>query len=386
MEHADVIIVGAGIAGASLAHELQPFADVLLLEREATPGRHATGRSAGLFAPAYGNRVIRALTRASRRAYQDRLGGLADRPLLTPRGAVLIARPDQIESLRAFQDEMQDEASLAPLGTDELARRLPFLAPGYAVQGAFDPDVLDLDVATVHATYLESFRRQGGRLVTAAEAIEVAAAPGFWRLRTPQDAFEAPMLVAAAGAWADQLARIVGLEPLGLVPRRRTAFLFEPSHRLAPDAPLVDDIDETFYFKPAGGIALGSPADATPVPPSDPRPDPEDVRAAIARIERAVRFRVLRVLGCWAGLSTSAPDDLPVIGMDELMPGFFWLAGQGGYGIQTAPAIGRMAASLLVHGIVPDDLVAAGVSAEDVAPMRLRALRAAPGEPEDAAP
>lgn len=372
MDHADVIIVGAGIAGASMAHHLQGFADVLLLEREATAGHHATGRSAGLFAPAYGNRVIRSLTRASRQAYEDRLGGLTERPLLTPRGAVLIARADQQASLQAFQAETRGEATLELLDSDELARRVPLLAPGYAVAGVFDPDVMDLDVAAVHKAYLEDFRRQGGRLVTSAEAIEIAGITGSWQVRTQQAEFEAPMLVDAAGAWADELARIVGLAPLGLTPRRRTAFLFEPSRALAPDTPLVDDIDETFYFKPAGGLVLGSPADATPVPPSDARPDPNEVRAAIARIERAVRFRVLRVTGCWAGLRTSAPDDRPVVGMDDLMPGFFWLAGQSGYGIQTAPAIGRMAASLLVDGVVPDDLVAAGICAEDVAPTRLR--------------
>ncbi|HEX6144559.1 MAG TPA: FAD-binding oxidoreductase [Geminicoccaceae bacterium] len=374
MTTADVIIVGAGIAGASMAYELQAFADVALIERELQPGYHATGRTAAVFAPAYGNRVIRALTRASRGAYEQRLGGLAERPVLAPRGAVLIGRPDQAMSLEDFHAEMRDEApALEVLDAAALERRLPFLRPGYAIGGVFDPDVMDLDVALIHGAYLHGFRRRGGRLVTEAELIELGGEPARWEIRTPREVFHAPMLVNAAGAWADQLARTVGLAPLGLIPRRRTAFVFEPSHPLEPAAPLVDDVDETFYFKPEAGLVLGSPADATAVPPSDVQPDPQDVAVAIERIEQAARFRVLRVIRRWAGLRTVPPDDVPVIGMDELLPGFFWLAGLSGYGIQVAPALGRTAASLLVDGVVPDDLLALGVTAEDLAPGRLRA-------------
>jgi D-arginine dehydrogenase len=201
-------------------------------------------------------------------------------------------------------------------------------------------------------------------------AIGTDGAP--WRVETRAGSFEAAVLVDTAGAWADELAALVGVAPLGLVPKRRTAILFEPS--IPPDAtwPLVLDADEQFYFKPESGLLLGSPADETPMPPCDVQPEELDVAVAIDRIERAVRFRVRQVRRKWAGLRTFAPDKSPVVGMQEGAPGFFWLAGQGGYGIQTAPALARAAAKLLVEGVLPDDLLRRGLVAEDLLLLRLR--------------
>ena len=373
MQTCDVLVVGAGIAGASAAYELAPYARVILLERERQPGYHSTGRSAAVFAPAYGNRVIRALTAASQRFYQDRLGGLAEQAVLLPRGALFIARADQQAALdELLADSAGQVAGLERLEPAQLLARVPALRPDYVAAGVYDPSTTDLDVAAIHQAYLKGFRARGGQLVLDAEVTRIATKVAPWRIETRAGPFEAAVLVDAGGAWADQLAGLAGVAPVGLVAKRRTAFLFEPSTGVERAWPVVIDVDEQFYFKPESGLLLGSPADETPVPPSDVQPEELDVALAVDRIERATRFRVLRVPRRWAGLRTFAPDRTPVVGMEEMAPGFFWLAGQGGYGIQTAPALARSAARLLVDGVLPDDLLARGLVAEDPLPLRFR--------------
>jgi D-arginine dehydrogenase len=373
MQSCDVLIVGAGIAGASAAYEIAPFARVVLLERESQPGYHTTGRSAAVFAPAYGNRVIRALTAASHAFYQERAGGLAEHPVLAPRGALFVAREDQIATLDALQAETASEVpALERLDPAELLARMPVLRAEYVAGGLYDPTSMDLDVAAIHQGYLKGFRARGGLVITDAEVRAVGADGAPWRLETRAGPFEAAVLVDAAGAWADALAQLAGALPVGLSPKRRTALLFEPSIPPDPTWPLVLDANEQFYFKPESGVLLGSPADETPVPPCDVQPEELDVAIAIDRIERAASFRVTHVRRKWAGLRTFAPDRTPVVGMEESAPGFFWLAGQGGYGIQMAPALARAAAKLLVEGVLPDDLLARGLVAEDLLPLRLR--------------
>jgi D-arginine dehydrogenase len=373
MQTCDVLIVGAGIAGASAAYELAPYARVVLLEREPQPGYHTTGRSAAVFAPAYGNRVIRALTQASQRFYQTQMGGLAAHPVLAPRGALFIGRADQLPALdRLLAETAPQVEGLERLDGDQLLARLPALQPDYVAGAIHDPSAMDLDVAAIHQAYLKGLRARGGQLITDAEVVGIATECAPWRLETRAGPFEAAVLVDAAGAWADELAAQAGVAPLDLVARRRTAFLFEPSAPVDRDWPLVIDVDEQFYFKPESGLLLGSPADATPMPPCDVQPEELDIALAVDRIERAARFRVLRVPRRWAGLRTFAADQTPVVGMEDSVPGFFWLAGQGGYGIQTAPALARAAASLLVDGVLPNELRALGLVAEDLLPLRLR--------------
>jgi D-arginine dehydrogenase len=368
----DVLIIGAGIAGASAAYELAPHASVILLERERQPGYHSTGRSAAVFAPAYGNRVIRALTLASQGFYQARAGGLAAHPVLTPRGALFIARQDQEASLaRLLAETAPQVKGLERLDRQQLLARLPVLRRDYAA-ALHDPSAMDLDVAAIHQAYLKGLRARGGRLIVEAEVTRFATDCAPWRIDTRAGRFEAAVLVDAAGAWADPLAALAGVAPLGLVAKRRTAFLFETTVPVERAWPVVVDVDEAFYFKPESGLLLGSPADATPVEPCDVQPEELDVARAVERIERATRFRVRRVPRRWAGLRTFAADQSPVVGMEETVPGFFWLAGQGGYGIQTAPALARAAASLLVDGVLPGDLLRQGLVAEDLLPLRLR--------------
>jgi D-arginine dehydrogenase len=372
MQTCDVLIVGGGIAGASAAYEIAPFAKVILLERESQPGYHTTGRSAAVFAPAYGNRVIRALTAASHTFYQERAGGLADRPVLAPRGALFVARQDQLGALDALQAEIAPEVpDLERLDAAQLCARVPALRTDYVAGGLYDPSSMDMDVAAIHQGYLKGFRARGGIVVTDAEVIAIANDAAPWRVETRAGPFEAAVLVDAAGAWADDLATMAGVAPLGLAPMRRTAILFEASTLPDPTWPAVVDADEAFYFKPESGLLLGSPADETPMPPCDVQPEELDVAIAIDRIERATTFRVTHVRRKWAGLRTFAPDRTPVVGMEESAPGFFWLAGQGGYGIQTAPALARAAAELLVEGVLPDDL-SRGLLGEDLLPLRLR--------------
>lgn len=373
MRTCDVLIIGAGIAGASAAYELAPYASVILLERERQPGYHTTGRSAAVFAPAYGNRVIRALTAASRAFYQARAGGLAEHSVLSPRGALFIARQDQAASLEQLHAETAPQVrGLERLERQDVLARVPVLRQDYVASGLYDPSSMDMDVAAIHQGYLKGLRARGGELVVDAEVTRFATDCAPWRIETRAGRFEAAVLVDAAGAWADHLARQAGVPPIGLVPKRRTALLFDTTFPIARDWPAVIDVDEQFYFKPESGRLLGSPADETPVVPSDVQPEELDVALAIDRIERAARFRVRHVARRWAGLRSFVADQTPVVGMEESVPGFFWLAGQGGYGIQTAPALARAAASLLVDGVLPKDLLRLGMVAEDLLPLRLR--------------
>lgn len=373
MRSCDVLIVGAGIAGASAAYELQAFASVVLVERESRAGYHATGRSAALLAPAEGCRVTRALTRASRAFFEARAGGLADHPVLRPRGTLTVAPPDQVPALERLAQEIAPfSPGLERLDAAALQTRMPALRPGRAGAGLLDPATVDLDVAAIHGGYLRGFRARGGTLLSDAAVMAIGGDGGTWRVETRAGGFAAAVLVDAAGAWADGIARLAGAAPLGLVALRRTALVFEPSRDVDPHWPLVEDAAGTFYVKPEAGLLLGSPVDETPVAPGDVQAEEIDVARAAARIEAAFRFHVLRVRRKWAGLRTFAPDRVPVVGMDERTPGFFWLAGQGGTGIQSAPAMARAAAGLIVDGVLPDDLLALGLCAEDLMPARLR--------------
>jgi D-arginine dehydrogenase len=375
MDSCDVLIIGAGIAGASIAYELAPYASVVLLEREREPGRHATGHAAATFAPGHGNPVVRALTRASRRSFEARIDGLADQPVLTSRGALIIAREDQHARLDACQAAAA--ASGHPLERLDAGAALalaPALRPEYVAGALYDPDLCDLDGAAIHRGYLDGLHARGGRLVTDAEVLRVGGEGAPWRVETRAGPFESAVLVDAAGAWADELAQLAGVIPVGLTFTRRHGFLLQPTLEPEPDWPLVRDVDEAFRFRPDAGLLLGAPADSPASAPGAAQPDERQVAGAITRIEQASRLRMHRLIRSWAGLCTFTADRSPVVGMEETVPGFFWLAGQGDAGIQIAPALAHAAARLLVDGVLPDDLLALGLTAEDLMPARLRPL------------
>jgi D-arginine dehydrogenase len=370
---ADVIVIGAGIAGASAACELAATHRVLLVEREDQPGYHTTGRSAALYIKSYGNAQIRALTLASGPFYTDPPPGFSEAPLLAPRGALLIARPDQLDLLAAELDQTRRFVpSARRLGVGEALELVPSLRADYLAAAMLDPDARDMDVGAILGGYLRGFRRRGGRVVTGAGIEAIARDGGTWTVSGREQRWTAPIIVDAAGAWADEVAGLAGLGPLGLVPKRRTAFLIEPPAGADIQRwPMVCDIAEQFYLKPDAGKLLCSPADETPSPPTDAQADEMDVAVAVERIERAFAIDVRRITHRWAGLRTFAADKTLVCGFDPRAEGFFWLAGQGGYGIQTAPAMACLTATLVRGEPMPEPLQRAGVAAEALAPGRL---------------
>lgn len=363
-----VVVIGAGIAGASVAAELADLgARVLLLEREGQPGYHATGRSAALFTVAYGPPVIRALSRASEARFRAAGDGTA---LLRPRGAMFIARADQMAALEALAGELG--AAVSPLSADQARATVPLLRQGHVAGALMDAGAADIEVETLHRHYLRKLAQAGGETRLGAEVTAIDRAGGGWRITARGHEIRAEIVVNAAGAWADEIAGIAGVARVGLVPKRRTALLVAAPDGVAIDRwPLTVDVDEAFYFKPDAGKLLLSPADETPSPPCDASPDELDVAIAIDRVQQALDLPVRRVDHKWAGLRSFVADKCPVVGHAPQAPGFFWLAGQGGYGIQTAPALSRWAAAAVLGRPEPADIADQGVAAAMMAPGRL---------------
>lgn len=377
MSHAeknyDFIIVGAGIAGTSVAYELSQTATVCLLEAEDRPGLHATGRSAALFAPSYGGREIRALTRASKPFFISPPRGFTDSPLLSPRGCLYIARRDQQDQLAELVEGIRNSGgTMLTVSPNEALTRIPLLREDYVAEAAFDPDAMDIDVNAVHQGFIRGARAMGAVVVTNHRVSSARRMQGQWSIQLDdQQVVRAPVLINAAGAWADHLAQVCGVTPIGLQALRRTALLIDPpSHVDIRAWPAVIDSEELFYFKPDAGRLLLSPADETPASPGDAHPDDLEVAIAVDRVEQALNLDIKRVTHSWAGLRTFSPDRAPVLGYDPQVTGFFWCAGQGGYGIQSAPAMARAAASLVKHESLPADLSAEGVRPEDLTPSR----------------
>ncbi|MBS0274237.1 MAG: FAD-binding oxidoreductase [Proteobacteria bacterium] len=354
METFDIIVIGAGIAGASVAAELAQTRRVAVLEREESPGYHSTGRSAALFSEIYGNSVVRALSRASRDFFYAPPEGFTAHALVRPRGSLYIAREEQVPHLEDFARNSDLAGSIRRLTREEALRACPILRPDYVSAAVFEDDAADVDVNELHQGYLRRFRKAGGQLVLNADVQALARQGERWIVQTSSGMFSAPIVINAAGAWADAIARKAGAAPLNIRPCRRTAILVElPGNLAAGSWPMVIDIDETFYMKPDAGLLLISPADETPVSACDVQPEELDIAVAIDRVETATTLKFTRIRKRWAGLRSFAPDRSPVIGFDPVQHGFFWLAGQGGYGIQTAPAAARLAAAL-VRDKTPD--------------------------------
>lgn len=359
----DVIVIGAGIAGASLAHAVAPHARVAIVERESQPGYHSTGRSAALFAPSYGPPQVRALTRASRAAL-DAVDGV-----LTPRGALFPARADQEGALEALHDRLRAEGTpgLARLDTAAAREVVPVLRPEAAVAALLDGDASDIDVHRLHQHFLRGAREHGATLHCHFDVRQIERIGAAWLVGDGRRELRAPLLANAAGAWADVVGTLAGARPLGLQPKRRSAFTFAPPAGVDPRAwPCVIGLDEDFYFKPDAGVLLGSPANADPVPPHDVVAEELDIAIGVARIEEATTLAIRRPLSTWAGLRSFVPDGALVAGFDDALPGFFWCCGQGGYGIQTSAAMGLASAASLLgrawpqhladHGLAPADL------------------------------
>lgn len=342
----DIVVIGAGIAGASAAAALAATARVVLLEMESAAGYHSTGRSAAVWILNYGPPDVRDLTGASRAFFEAPPQGFTDAPLMAQRPCLFLAPAGQSAALDAM---LADARGLREIALAEVQRMVPVLRPGYATRAAIETDAFDMDVAALHAGFLRQLSSAGGSLLLGAPAERIDRHGGAWRVVAGGRAFDAPIVVDAAGAWADHVAGLAGVAPIGIQPMRRTACVVDGPPGQDPSWPLMGDVAHRWYCRPeARTKLLVSPADETPVPPHDVQPEEIDVATGIANMQEALDVPVRRVERAWAGLRSFAPDRSLVIGPDPTAPGFFWSAGQGGYGIQTAPAAGRLLADLVL--------------------------------------
>ena len=371
MTDVDVVVVGAGIAGASAGYELARDHQVLVLEQESVPGYHTTGRSAAIFTEAYQTGAAGKLASASRPFFESPPDVFAGAPLLSPMAFVLIGRSDQRKGLNRYVKQFP-EGVLEVLEGPALTEYCPVLGPDIVI-GAVDRASQEIDVHGLHQGYIAGIRLRGGEVRTGAPVTALQWAGDRWRVVAGDTIITASVVVNAAGAWGDVLAALAGVEPLGLQPMRRTAFTFAPPEGTEIEGwPVVVDADEEFYFKPERTQFMGSLADETPMEPHDVGVDEADVALAIQRIEAATTLRIRHVPRTWAGLRTFTKDRMPAIGFDTEQRGFFWLVGQGGFGIMTAPAAARAAAALVDEHRLPDDITDAGLEMSEVDPARFR--------------
>ncbi len=364
-----VAVLGGGMAGASIAYELSESTDVILIEREAELATHTTGRSAAMYLASYGNETVRRLTAASRSDFDQLERTLATPPLLAPRPLLWVADadPDSTSGLA-----MAEAAGARRIDVDQAWQLWPALRPERLAAAAIDDEAMDIDVLGLHQGYVRQFRSRGGEIIRSARGTVRRHGDG-WSIGSGSGEVTVDVVVNAGGAWADEIAVGAGVHPVGLRPLRRTLFT-SPVQWPTPIEgwPLLVDTAERWYLKPeSGGQVLGSPADETHSEPCDARPDPLDVARAIDDINDAVSLGLRSVRRAWAGLRTFAADRSPVVGYAADAPGFFWFAGQGGYGIQMAPALARVGAALLLDGNLPDDVAVRGVTTFCLSPERL---------------
>lgn len=338
---ADILVIGGGIAGIGAAARMSADAHVIVLEREAAIGTHSTGRSAAIYVQNYGNETLRALTAASARVFES--DELSDTPLLTPRGELAIARE---ADMKAFSDFVEQGVGLEVLSPKEAVELFPLLREEQIAGAALEGDARDIDVDALLQGFSSLLRLNGGKVETDVN-IRVISRNGVWRIETVDETFEAPILVNAAGAWADEVAALAGVQQVGLVPMRRSgAILPAPDGEDVSAWPMVGAFDESWYAKPMGGKLMVSPSEEDPLTPQDAWPDDMVLAEGIDRFAQATTYQVTRVERSWAGLRSFVADRTPVAGFAPDTDGFFWLAAQGGYGIQTSPALSQLAADL----------------------------------------
>ena len=369
----EFLIVGGGVAAASTAYWLSRNAQVLLLEQESQAGYHSTGRSAALFMESYGTPQVRALTMASRAFLQAPPAGFSDYPLLTPRGAMMVAEHGQDEMLSAHWEVLRQVTQKGRLlNTQEACEYLPVLRSEKILGGICEPDASDMDVHSIHQGYLRGAKQNGAQLVCNAQVTQIQRSGQVWQVLAGGHQYEARVVINAAGAWADAVAAIAGVVPIGLVPKRRSALIFEPPTDMNCGAwPMVVGIDESWYIKPDAGKLLGSPANADPVAPHDVQPEELDIAMAIDRIQTMTTLEIRRPIRTWAGLRSFVSDGDLVAGFDPQVENFFWVAAQGGYGIQTSAAMGECCAALATHQALPSHAISQGLTPAMLSPKRL---------------
>lgn len=350
--HFDIIVIGAGMAGATVAAQLAPYRRVALLEAEESAGYHATGRSAAIWIRNYGGQDVRILTAASRDFFESPPEGFAAAPLFHPRPVVHVARPDQVARLEAV---LAGASGMERLSVEKARALCPALRAGYAAMATIEPDCFDIDVAALHQGFLKEIKARAGVLALRNRAGRIWRADGLWQAETASgETYAAPIIINAAGAWGDEVAAIAGLPRIGLQPKRRTALIIDPGAYDCAEWPLIDDADHQWYVRPeARRKLMVSPADETDTEACDAQPDELDIAIAVDRMQQALDIAVTRVEHSWAGLRSFTPDRSLAIG-EGVEPGFFWMVGQGGYGIQTAPAAGRLLAGLILGDVAAD--------------------------------
>ncbi len=370
---ADYLIIGAGIAGASIGYWLAPHASVILLEAENQPGYHSTGRSAALFYESYGPFQVRALTRASRAFLDAPPPGFAGHPILSPRGALMVAIHGQADLLDEHEAVVRSVTDgVRRLNADEACGLVPVLRRERILGAVLEPDAADIDVHLLHQGFLRGVRAAGGTVQCDAPVTAMHQAGGVWHVAAGGREFEAAVVVNAAGAWCDRIAALAGVPPVGLEPKRRSAFIFAPPEGMpTADWPMFIGVDESYYVKPDAGMLLGSPANADPVEPHDVQAEELDIAMAIDRIQQVTSLSIRRPQRVWAGLRSFVRDGNFVGGFDPAAPNFFWAAAQGGYGIQTSPAAGELYAAMLRGVAIPSYLEDAGVRPGELNPARL---------------
>lgn len=370
----DFLIIGGGIAGATAAYQLSAHGKVVIVERESALAYHTTGRSAAQYFETYGTPDIVRFNKASRSFFESPPENFSEAPLVTERGAMFFAREDQLETMHAFcRQSVADGANIFPITAEEARKIVPVLREGYVAGALHEPDSKHMDVDAIHQGYLRGARANGAEVIVDAEVQTLLRKGSVWRAETSAGVMESPWVINAAGAWCDEVAKLAGIEPVGLVPKRRTAILIDPpADADASSWPLTIDMDEELYFKPDAGRLLVSPADVTPMPPCDVQPDELDIAIMVDRLEKATTMQVRRIEHRWAGLRSFVEDGNLVMGEEPGHAGFFWMAGQGGYGIQTSPAAGRAAASLLLERRLPADLVELGLEVSALSSSRFR--------------
>jgi len=373
----DTAIIGGGIAGVSLAYFLAGERSVVVLEQESALGYHASGRSAAEFAFRFHSPLVGRLAAISYPFLTNPPVGFTETELLKRRGNLLIANAEKRDRLaEVFAAESGTGtgagSALVRMTVEQALERAPIINPDWVVDACYDPDCWDIEAENLLQGCAKGARAKGASIRTGATVSAARREGDHWVLETTMGEIRAKVVVNAAGAWADRTAAMFGIAPLGITPYRRTAITVDlPAGIDAGALPEICEIDELFYMKPEAGRLLVSPADATESEPCDAQPEEIDVAYAAWYLEQATTVPVKHVAHSWAGLRTFAPDRVPVVGYSGAAEGFFWLAGQGGFGIQTAPALGRFAAEMFKRQIVPADFTAHSLDATTFSPGRL---------------